>query len=107
MMKVKLGVTSVRVGYTDDELKVKVLGYIDAQTDGVGFRDICDNVLTFAEDEGRIAPGADEQYQWMQLDRADILRIDRILWAEISCGRLMIDFDASHYQAADTYFIRP
>ena len=56
MMKVKLGVTSVQVGYTDDELRIKVLGYIDAQSDGVGFRDICDNVLTFAEDEGRIAP---------------------------------------------------
>ncbi len=107
MMKVKLGVTPVRVGYTDDELRIKVLGYIDAQTDGVGFRDICDNVLTFAEDEGRIAPGADEQYQWMKLDRADILRIDRILWDEIRGGRLMIDFDATRYQTADTYFIRP
>ncbi|MEY8245433.1 hypothetical protein AAK873_07365 [Heminiphilus faecis] len=107
MMKVKLGVTSVQVGYTDDELRIKVLGYIDAQSDGVGFRDICDNVLTFAEDEGRIAPGGNDQYQWMQLDRADILRINRILCDEIRGGRLLIDFDVTHYRAADTYFIRP
>ena len=107
MRKIKLGVTSVRVNYTDDELKVKVLGYIDAQSDGVGFRDICDNILTFAEDQGRIDDASGDRYQWMQLDRADVLRVNSILWDEIRAGKLMIDFDTTHYDAADTYFIRP
>ena len=51
MMKIKLGTTQLHVTYTDDELKTKVLGYIDSKDDGVGFRDICDNILTFAEDD--------------------------------------------------------
>lgn len=34
-MKVKLGTTPLRVEYTDDELKDRVLSYIDSNTDGV------------------------------------------------------------------------
>lgn len=105
MMKIKLGTASLRVTYTDDELKIKVLGYIDAHDDGVGFRDICDNILTFAEDEGKLSQSENEQYQWMELDRSDILRIDRILHDAIAAGKIMIDFNTTHYQAADTYFI--
>ncbi len=52
-MKVKLGTTPLRVEYTDDELKDRVLSYIDSNTDGVGFRDICDHLLMIANDEGK------------------------------------------------------
>lgn len=106
MMKIKLGTASLHVTYTDDELKTKVLGYIDAHDDGVGFRDICDNILTFAEDEGKLSQPGDEQYQWMELDRSDIIRIDAILNDAISDRLIMIDFNTTHYQATDTYFIK-
>ena len=42
----------------------------------------------------------------MELDRADILRIDAILNDAIAERRIMIDFNTTHYQAADTYFIK-
>ena len=106
MMKIKLGTTQLHVTYTDDELKTKVLDYIDSKDDGVGFRDICDNILTFAEDEGKLSQPEAEQYQWMELDRTDILRIDAILNDAIAERRIMIDFNTTHYQAADTYFIK-
>lgn len=105
-MKIKLGVTALRVTYTDEELRVKVLGYIDSKNDGVGFRDICDNILTFAEDEGKLAGGDGEQYQWMELDRADVVRIDAVLADAIADRKIMIDYNTTHYDVADTYFIK-
>lgn len=105
-MKVKFGTTPLHVTYTDEELKIKVLGYIDAHDDGVGFRDICDNILTFAEDEGKLSQPDNEQYQWVELDRSDVLRIDAILNDAILERRIMIDFNTTHYRAADTYFIK-
>ena len=79
-MKVKLGTTPLRVEYTDDELKDRVLSYIDSNTDGVGFRDICDHLLMIANDEGKIIKDSDTDYEWMELDRADTLRVSRALW---------------------------
>ncbi len=105
-MKVKLGTTPLRVEYTDDELKDRVLSYIDSNTDGVGFRDICDHLLMIANDEGKIIKDSDTDYEWMELDRADTLRVSRALWQQIWSYRLFIDFDTTHYKATDTYFMR-
>ena len=51
MTKMKLGTTALNVTYTDDELREKILGYVDSRTEGVGFRDICTYVLTKARPE--------------------------------------------------------
>lgn len=105
MTRIKLGTTSLHVTYTDDELKTKVIGYLRSCNDGVGFRDICDNILTLAEDDGKLSRDGSEQYQWEELARSDILRIDAILNDAITDRVIMIDFNTTHYQATDTYFI--
>lgn len=106
MTKMKLGTTALNVTYTDDELREKILGYVDSRTEGVGFRDICTYVLTKAVAEGRIEGPAGEEYEWEQLSHPDVLRTDRTLWQLIWKHVLVIDFDSTHYPAPDTYFMK-
>ncbi len=105
-MKMKLGTTALHVTYSDVELRERVLGYIDRSNDGIGFRDICTYILTDARNEGKLDDSGNKEYEWESLDRRDVLRIDRILWQAILDHKLMIDFDASNYDAVDTYFVK-
>ncbi len=106
MIKIKLGTTALDMTYTDDELREKILDYVYAQNDGVGFRDICTYILTQAQSEGRIAGLAGEEYQWESLSHMDVMKVDRILWSLIWKHKLVIDFDSSHYPVQDIYFLR-
>lgn len=102
----KLGTTALHVTYSDVELRERVLDYVDRSNDGIGFKDICTYILTDAREEGKLDAPQSESYEWESLDRKDVLRIDRILWQAILDQKLMIDFDASYYQAVDTYFVK-
>ena len=102
----KLGTTALDLTYSDDELREKILNYVDAQTDGVGFRDICTYILTQAQSDGRIDGPKDEAFQWEELSHMDVMRIDRMLRQLIWKHRLVIDFDSSHYPTQDIYFLR-
>lgn len=106
MMRIKLGTTPVGITYSDVELREKVLGLISAGPEGTGFRTICDTVMENAESEGKLNTPAGQQYQWMELDRADILRIDRIIAQALNDGFIMVDYDTTHYNTADTYFVK-
>lgn len=105
-MNMKLGTTALHVTYSDVELRERVLGYIDRSNDGIGFKDICTYILTDAREENKLDAPESNGYEWEALDRKDVLRIDRILWQAILDGKLMIDFDASNYDAVDTYFVK-
>lgn len=106
MTKIKLGTTALDLTYADDELREKILNYVYAHDDGVGFRDICAYILSQAQREGRIDGPKDEVYQWESLSHMDVMRVDRILWQLIWKHRLVIDFDNSHYPTQDIYFLR-
>lgn len=102
----KVGTSVLHVTYSDVELRERVLDYIERSSRGIGFRDICTYILTDAHSEGKInAPDRDE-YEWEALDRRDILRINRILWQALHDQIIMVDFDSSHYDAVDTYFVK-
>lgn len=105
-MNMKLGTTALHVTYSDEELRERVLGYIDRSNDGIGFKDICTYILTDARKENKLDVPESSGYEWEALDRKDVLRIDRILWQAILDGKLMIDFDTSNYDAVDTYFVK-
>ncbi|MCM1504840.1 MAG: hypothetical protein NC127_06570 [Muribaculum sp.] len=105
MTKIKLGTTALNMTYSDDELGEKILNYVKAQDDGVGFRDICAYLLTQAQAEKRIEGPADEEYQWESLSHIDTIRVDRTLWQLIWKHKLVIDFDSSHYPTQDIYFL--
>lgn len=106
MMRIKLGTSPVGVTYSDVELREKVIGLISAGPEGTGFRSICDSIMESAEKEGRLDTSTGEQYQWMELDRADILRIDRVIAQALNDGVIMVDYDTTHYTTDDTYFIK-
>ena len=101
-----LGEKNLRLTYTDDELRTAVATLIESTPDGVGFRDICSGVLSEAMDQGRVAGGTKRQYQWMQLAREDIVRIDRVLWDFILAREILIDFDTTRRPVDDHYFIK-
>ena len=106
MMRIKLGTSPVGITYSDVELREKVLGLISAGPEGTGFRTICDSIMESAENEGKLDTSAGEQYQWMELDRADILRIDRVIAQALNDGVIMVDYDTTHYTTDDTYFVK-
>ncbi len=106
-MHLKIGTTPLRVKYRDEELRFIIDEMIDGVPETIGFKDLCYKIIEKAKDEGQLDAPADASYQWLELDRRDVMRVNRILWEEINAGALVFDFDTTHYDSPDTYFMRP
>lgn len=99
----------VPLDYTDEELRMVVEEYIDAQRSEFSFKKMCLSILHRAMDEGKTVDSRNTQYESNELKASDGNRISRILWDMIFERRIIIAFGDNPYQsnyANDTRFLK-
>ncbi len=108
-MHMKIGTVQLHVKYTDEQLASLIDHRIDSAPagEGTGFKEIVTFILEQANADKMFDTVDGTSFQWMELVRPDIRRVNAIIAIEIREGRLMVDFDTDHYATHDVYFIRP
>jgi len=109
IMHMKIGTVQLHVKYTDEQLASLIDQRIDAAPsgEGTGFKEIVTFILEQANADKMFDTVDGTSFQWMELVRPDIRRVNAIIAIELREGRLMVDFDTDHYATHDVYFIRP
>ena len=98
----------VPVEYTEEEMRERVLSYLDNGRSEFSFRQLSNYIINSAKEEHKVKNASHTQYGSNEMDTASSIQLSRILWELIWDKKIIIVFGDNPYvshSAGDTRFV--